>query len=67
MYLVSCGNRVITETRIIGGNQSTTGKWPWQALLFTITPNSGARIFICGGSVLNTKWILTAAHCINDV
>lgn len=36
------------------------GQVPWQAALFV----KGS--FQCGGSILNDRWILTAAHCVKQ-
>ncbi|XP_033642026.1 mannan-binding lectin serine protease 1-like [Asterias rubens] len=51
--------------RITGGREATPGSWPWQVLLMINAPRYD--IFdnsICGGSVLNEEWIMTAAHCV---
>ncbi|XP_015246656.1 PREDICTED: tryptase-like [Cyprinodon variegatus] len=52
-----CGNVAVKESRIIGGQDAQPGAWPWQVFL-TIS-NS-----LCGGSLINDQWVLTAAHCI---
>lgn len=54
-----CGIPAITPTRllkIIGGTTSTPNSWPWQVLIRTSTS-------ICGASLINSQWLLTAAHC----
>ena len=56
--IVSCGVRLIPESRIVGGSQSSPGRWPWQALLVY----TGQAI--CGGAIINEIWVLTAAHCV---
>lgn len=48
------------QPRIIGGNTARKGQFPYHvALVFPI----GSRYPFCGGSIINVKWILTAAHC----
>ncbi|XP_007528316.1 coagulation factor IX [Erinaceus europaeus] len=44
--------------RIVGGENAEPGQFPWQVLL---TENFEP---FCGGSIINEKWIVTAAHCI---
>ncbi|XP_028933074.2 serine protease 38 [Ornithorhynchus anatinus] len=43
-----------------GGQQSLEGKWPWQ-----VSPQPDGRR-VCGGSLVNKGWILTAAHGLNS-
>lgn len=51
----------LTLPRIIGGVEAPKGERPWMASL-----QSGGQHF-CGGSVIDRQWILTAAHCVEDV
>lgn len=44
--------------KVVGGQQARLGDWPWIAVLF-----NGGKQF-CGGSLIDDKHILTAAHCI---
>ncbi|XP_074117338.1 serine protease 40-like isoform X2 [Sminthopsis crassicaudata] len=41
----------------MGGQSALEGKWPWQVGLWY------RGSFICGGSLIDSQWILTAAHC----
>jgi hypothetical protein len=49
------------STRIVGGVESTPGAWPWASIL-GLPQGSGFRV-VCGGSLINSKHVLTAAHC----
>ncbi|XP_034825612.1 trypsin-7-like [Maniola hyperantus] len=49
------------DNRIVGGYNATIQEFPYQALLMIL---KGLQIFQCGGSVINSQYILTAAHCI---
>lgn len=59
-----CGFSPIAHTRIVGGNPAKNGAWPWAALLGYSDPNVGAT-FNCGGSLITSRHVLTAAHCLN--
>ncbi|KAE8578185.1 hypothetical protein XENTR_v10023381, partial [Xenopus tropicalis] len=43
--------------RIVGGKNSQPGSWPWQVSLWARGQH------ICGGTLINNKWVVTAAHC----
>jgi secreted trypsin-like serine protease len=53
------------EAGVIGGKVAAPGAWPWQAaLLFDdVEDNFGAQT--CGGTLLSSDWVLTAAHCLD--
>ncbi|ETN57792.1 serine protease [Anopheles darlingi] len=44
--------------RVIGGNATDTQPYPWMAALY----DNGS--FFCGGTLINDRYILTAAHCV---
>lgn len=44
--------------KVVGGHEAKKGAYPWQAMLW-----DSVRHTFCGGSLLNEKWIVTAAHC----
>lgn len=53
--------------RIIGGSSIGIQDAPWQvALLYANQPNNFDAQF-CGGSLISDVWILTAAHCVDDL
>ena len=50
-------------TKIVGGTNANAADAPWQVAL---TSRAGSDIYqaqFCGGTLINSDWVLTAAHC----
>ncbi|XP_061388810.1 venom protease-like [Musca vetustissima] len=60
-----CGRNTITPRKIVGGQESKIGAWPWMALLGYGDEYSGSP-FKCGGSLVTARHVITAAHCVLD-
>ncbi|KAM4742700.1 transmembrane protease serine 5 isoform 4-T4 [Anableps anableps] len=54
-----CGTRAKLP-RIIGGVEAMLGRWPWQVSLYYSNRHT------CGGSIITSQWIVTAAHCVHN-
>jgi secreted trypsin-like serine protease len=55
------------DGRIVNGQPAVDGQFPWQVGVFIdadLTP--GGPGSICGGSLIEPNWVLTAAHCVVD-
>ncbi|XP_063826647.1 serine proteinase stubble isoform X1 [Ostrinia nubilalis] len=55
------------ETRIMGGKDSSFGKWPWQVSVRRNSYFGFSSTHRCGGAIINEGWIATAGHCVDDL
>ncbi|XP_015239649.1 PREDICTED: suppressor of tumorigenicity 14 protein homolog [Cyprinodon variegatus] len=57
-----CGKKQLKSTvRIVGGQDAEDGEFPWQVSLHVKSYGH-----VCGGSLISPKWVVTAAHCVQD-
>lgn len=47
------------DITIVGGQPAEPGEWPWQVM---VRPGG----YLCGGTLIATNWVVTAAHCVYD-
>ncbi|XP_029781991.1 kallikrein-1-like [Suricata suricatta] len=60
LALAGAGAAPPIQSRIIGGWDCKRNSQPWQAALYHYSK------FQCGGVLVHPRWVLTAAHCINN-
>ncbi|XP_069975909.1 CLIP domain-containing serine protease B4 [Penaeus vannamei] len=60
----NCGHSAHLN-RIIGGEVAPLDAYPWKAVLGYRDIGLPGIEFLCGGSVINERYVLTAAHCVD--
>ncbi|MGV1006521.1 MAG: S1 family serine peptidase, partial [Candidatus Nanopelagicales bacterium] len=53
--------------RIVGGEDASIEDAPWQVSLQYSDTTPPYLAHYCGGSIVSAEWIVTAAHCVEDV
>ncbi|GAB6026967.1 hypothetical protein CHUAL_013636 [Chamberlinius hualienensis] len=59
-----CGKNNVISTRVVGGDESIAGQWPWMTAIYL--QHNGIVEYWCGGALILPNYILTAAHCVHD-
>jgi secreted trypsin-like serine protease len=53
-------NGSTAHTSVVGGTDAEAGEYPWQV---QVIPRKGASEYLCGGTLIADRRVLTAAHC----
>jgi trypsin len=53
-----CSTQPVSITRIVGGENAGTATWGWAVSI------SIGNTYLCGGSIISSSWVITAAHCV---
>jgi secreted trypsin-like serine protease len=52
--------------KVFFGNDARIQEHPWQAALLSSQIDDNYKAQFCGGSIIDSNWILTAAHCVDN-
>ncbi|KAL9696848.1 hypothetical protein quinque_000289 [Culex quinquefasciatus] len=67
-YDGDCGRPVSPAMPLLmGGMQTRRSEWPWLGVLFYKNRDQGSVEFRCGASLISSKVLLTAGHCLLKV
>lgn len=57
-----CSAKPASFARIVGGEEASKGTWGW-----TVSLSFNDGVNLCGGSIISSLWIITAAHCLDNI
>lgn len=64
----ACPSRPLPEyaTRMVGADRADIANWPGFAAISIVSPDKRDSEFFCGGVLVDTTTVITAAHCLNE-
>ncbi|XP_075994230.1 elastase-1-like [Genypterus blacodes] len=60
-------NHNVHNQRVIGGHDAEPNTWKWQVSFQKNAYNDGYFYHICGGTIIDAFYVMTAAHCIDSM
>ncbi len=52
---------------VVGGSVVEHSRYPWMTALVNANEPDASQAQFCGGSLIAANWVLTAAHCVEDM
>lgn len=53
------------KTKDTNNGRAGFGEYPWQAAL--LKKSGGEMVYVCGATLVSDSYLITAAHCVNDI
>ena len=64
--IASDSSDVVSQPKIVGGSEAQRGAWPFIAALVAKGQQDLANSQFCGGSLIDSRWVMTASHCLPE-
>lgn len=63
---LGCGQtrEAFPATRVVGGRKARENEFPWQVAIELNKLDEAEPRQFCGGAIISSEWVLTAAHCV---